>query len=74
MFQDPNFKKYLEYIGLGAEIAVALCAPIFFGYWLDLRWDTSPWMLLAGIFMGILILITIFSRLIKNISKPNNRK
>jgi len=74
LLQDPNFKKYVEYLGLGAEIAVALCVPIFLGYWLDLRWDTSPWMLLAGIFLGIGVLIGIFARVIKNVGKITNRK
>jgi len=74
LLQDPDFKKYAEYLGLGAEIAVALCVPIFLGYWLDLRWDTSPWLLLAGILLGIGILIGIFARVIKNVSNLNKRK
>ncbi len=69
MFSDPKHKKYAQYLGLGAEIAVALSAPIFFGYWLDLRWETSPWMLLMGIFLGIGLLIGIFSRVIKDVNK-----
>jgi len=69
LFSDPKHKKYAQYLGLGAEIAVALSAPIFFGYWLDLRWETSPWMLLMGIFLGIGLLIGIFSRVIKDVNK-----
>ena len=73
MFKDPKHKRYARYLGLGAEIAVALSAPIFLGYWLDLRWETSPWLLLGGILLGILLLIGIFSRVIKEISNTDKK-
>jgi len=60
-------------LGLGAEIAVALSAPIFLGYWLDLQWETSPWYLLGGIMLGIILLIGIFSRVIKDISSTDKK-
>lgn len=72
MFSDPRHKKYAQFLGLGAEIAVALSAPIFFGYWLDLKWETSPWMLLIGIFIGIVLLIGIFSKVIKDTGNLKN--
>lgn len=73
MFSDPRHKRYARYLGLGAEIAVALSAPIFFGYWLDTRWESSPWFLLGGILLGILLLIGIFSRVIKEISNTDKK-
>jgi F0F1-type ATP synthase assembly protein I len=69
LFKDPVHKKYLEYIGLGAEIAVALSLPILAGYWADTVYNTSPFLLLAGIGVGILIMIGIFSRIIRNMGK-----
>lgn len=58
--KNPVF-KYAEYLSLGAEIAVGLAAPILIGYWLDLYFNSSPWILLAGCLMGIVnIFIIIF--------------
>lgn len=56
-------KEYLQYLSLGAEIAAALALPLLFGYWLDGRLGTSPWMLLAGALAGIVILIGVVIRI-----------
>ncbi|MEX2463142.1 MAG: AtpZ/AtpI family protein [Balneolaceae bacterium] len=69
MIDDPRHKKYLEFIGLGLEIAVSLSFPILLGYWLDLKWDSSPLMLMAGILLGLVFMIGLFSRVIR---KMNN--
>ncbi|MEX0944038.1 MAG: AtpZ/AtpI family protein [Balneolaceae bacterium] len=69
MIDDPRHKKYLEFIGLGLEIAVSLSFPILLGYWLDLKWDSSPLMLMAGVLLGLVFMIGLFSRVIR---KMNN--
>jgi len=69
LFKDPVHKKYLEYIGLGAEIAVALSVPILAGYWADTFFETSPILLLAGIGVGIVMMLGIFSKVIRNMGK-----
>lgn len=74
LFKDPSHKKYIQYIGLGAELAVALSAPVLLGHWLDLKWDTSPWMLLAGILLGLVFMIRIFMKVIKNLNKKQQGK
>jgi len=66
LFTDPRLREYLQYLSLGAEIAAGLAVPVLIGYWLDNRWDTSPWMLLAGILTGIGLLIGITLRIMRN--------
>ncbi|HLR90752.1 MAG TPA: AtpZ/AtpI family protein [Balneolaceae bacterium] len=66
MLPLPGFNKYKQYLSLGAEIAVALSGPIFIGYWLDQKYNSSPWFLLAGMVTGIALLILMFIRVIKN--------
>ena len=68
MFEDPKFKKYLEYLSLGGEIAIALAAPILAGYFMDVKFGISPWGVLSGVLIGILLMISMFVRLIKNFS------
>jgi len=41
--------------GLGYTIAIPLIALALFGRILDKRFNTSPWLLLAGIFLSIII-------------------
>jgi len=60
----------LKYISLGSEIAVGLSAPILIGYWIDHSLETLPWFTLAGIVLGITILIFMLIRL----SNELNRK
>jgi F0F1-type ATP synthase assembly protein I len=71
LFKDPKLQEYLQYLSLGMEIAVGLCAPILLGYWIDTRWDTSPWFLLAGALTGIAIMIGTTVRIAR---KPENKK
>lgn len=66
MLPVRGFEKYKQYLGLGAEIAVALSAPILLGYWLDQRYGSSPYILLAGIVVGLMLLILMFIRIVRN--------
>ncbi len=67
-------KSYFKYAGLGLEIAVALSAPILTGYWIDTKLNSSPYFLLAGIFVGLILLAGMFIRLSKDVnSKPNEK-
>ncbi|GAB6165250.1 hypothetical protein JCM19992_12500 [Thermostilla marina] len=38
-------------VGIGLETAL----PALLGAWLDRRWDTGPWLLLAGVAIGLLV-------------------
>jgi len=67
-------KSYFKYAGLGLEIAVALSAPILGGYWVDTKLNTTPYFLLAGIFIGLLLLIGMFIRLSKDVNSKSKKK
>lgn len=66
MIKDSKNRKYLEYAGLGVEIAASFSVPILIGYWLDERYQTSPWFLLVGIFTGILLMLSIFVKIARD--------
>jgi F0F1-type ATP synthase assembly protein I len=66
-------RNYIKYAGLGLEIAVALSAPILGGYWADTTFNSSPYFLLAGIFVGLSLLTGMFVRLSKEVNnKPKD--
>ncbi len=37
----------------GIQLALAVVVLFFLGRWLDSLWGTSPWLMLAGILIGI---------------------
>lgn len=41
-----------RYSGLGLQFAATVGLFAFVGRWLDARWNASPWLLLAGVFLG----------------------
>ena len=41
-----------EYAGLGLQLGGAIALFAFVGWWLDERLGTSPWLLLALVFLG----------------------
>ncbi len=61
----------MQYLGLGAEIAVALAIPILAGYYADVYFDSSPIGILAGILVGLVLLFLTFMRIYKNTFKED---
>lgn len=47
-----SFREYSPYLTLGFQLAAAVVIFLFIGVWLDDRWNTSPWLKLAGLFLG----------------------
>lgn len=51
--QEPGVVRDLyRYSGLGLQFAAAVGIFAFAGRWLDGRWNTSPWLLIVGVFAG----------------------
>ncbi|MCC5908508.1 MAG: AtpZ/AtpI family protein [Balneolaceae bacterium] len=50
---------------------MAFSLPILLGYWLDVRYNTSPWLFFCGVLLGIVLMIAIFARMIRNLNKPD---
>jgi F0F1-type ATP synthase assembly protein I len=47
-----TMEQLAPYLGLGIQLAVAMCFFGGIGWWLDRRFDSSPWMLVAGCVLG----------------------
>ncbi len=48
-----SLRKAGPFIHLGWSIAISVVLGAGVGYWLDKRFDTSPWLLIAGSILGI---------------------
>lgn len=42
----------MEYAGFGFQFAASIVLFLFLGQWLDRKLGTSPWLLIAGVFLG----------------------
>ncbi|TVR30233.1 MAG: AtpZ/AtpI family protein [Balneolaceae bacterium] len=69
MFKDKGLKNYLEYLTLGTEIAFTIGAPILIGFWIDSRYDTSPWFILGGVLLAMTMLVVMLIRLNRKLNK-----
>jgi F0F1-type ATP synthase assembly protein I len=50
---DQRFPGWVRYSGVGLELAGAVAGLSLLGYWIDGKFDTSPWGLLGGLAMGL---------------------
>ncbi|MGI9862802.1 AtpZ/AtpI family protein [Moorella naiadis] len=52
-----NYWDYARYANIAFSFGVTLTTGILLGFyggsWLDRRWGTAPWLMLAGILLGI---------------------
>jgi ATP synthase protein I len=45
--------QFGPYLTLGLELAVTVVVCFFLGRWLDGLFDTSPWLMIAGLALGV---------------------
>jgi len=50
---ENNLRTLGNYLGLGMQLAVTVAAMVLLGYWLDNKFNTSPWLLIIFSFLGI---------------------
>jgi F0F1-type ATP synthase assembly protein I len=61
------------YTGLGLELATTILVFLFIGRWLDHRWDTTPWLMIAGAALGFAAGFYGMFRTLAGLSKPGER-
>ena len=49
---EPRGPSASTYAGLGLQFVVALLLFLFLGQWADEKLGTSPWLMIAGVFLG----------------------
>ncbi len=51
--QEHMWKIAGRYSAVGIEMAVSITLPMLVGMWADKRWGTTPWLVVAGLVIGI---------------------
>ncbi len=49
----PWFAGFGPFLTIGIQLAASVVVLFFLGRWLDDRFGTAPWLMLAGLFLGI---------------------
>lgn len=49
---EPAGSSVGGYLGVGLQFALAIVLFVYLGQWLDRRYGTAPWLLLACVFLG----------------------
>ncbi len=65
-----NLRPYGEYIQFGIQIGLMMALPVLLGVWLDGRYGTDPWLMLAGVFLGF---VSMLWTIVKTAVFLNNR-
>ena len=53
MTENRRFPGWVKYSGAGLELAGATAGLALLGYWIDGRFGTAPWGLVAGVVIGL---------------------
>ena len=53
MAGDRRFPGWVRYSGVGLELAGAIGGLALVGYWIDRRFETTPWGFLGGVVIGL---------------------
>jgi ATP synthase protein I len=64
-------REAAPYLGIGTAFAASVLLGLGFGYWLDKRFGTQPWLLLLGAGFG---LFAGFYQFAKTVGRRNNEK
>ncbi len=52
--ENKNLRSLGNYLGLGMQLAATVGVMVLLGYWLDNKFNTSPWLIIIFSFLGIL--------------------
>ena len=53
MSADRGFPGWVRHAGIGLELAGATAGLALVGYWIDGRFGTKPWGIVAGVVIGL---------------------
>ncbi|NTW68453.1 MAG: AtpZ/AtpI family protein [Chlorobiaceae bacterium] len=58
-----------DYMGLGLQIAASFAFFVFLGYWADTKLGSSPYLLLAGVVVGMVGMALTLMRVVRSANK-----
>jgi len=72
--RNSFFREGAPYLGLGLQLAAGVIIFYYLGSWADGKLHTSPWLMLTGVFVGVLGGFIKFFRTAAKLSKQEPTK
>ncbi|CAN5554665.1 hypothetical protein BH10BAC6_BH10BAC6_08330 [soil metagenome] len=69
MGSSSIMRQMAPYLNLGAQMAVTILVLGGAGWWIDSKWQTTPWGLIIGLMLGSALGLTQFLRMIQQLLK-----
>ena len=70
----PRAPLYGPYLTIGLQLAATVVAFFFLGRWLDGKFGTDPWLMLAGLALGVTGGLTAFLKSALALGKEEDRE
>jgi len=68
------YRELAPYMGLGTELAASVAGMLLIGYFLDIHFNTYPWLLLTGAVVGLIGGFFNFIKSIQRLSKSDKER
>lgn len=62
-----------DYLGIGVQIASSFALFVLLGYWADSKLGTSPLLLLVGVFVGMVGMVLVLMKTIRQADRNHER-
>lgn len=72
--KGKSYREFAPLSGLGIQMAATIGAMVWFGYWLDSKLDTKPWLLIFFALFGSFAGLYNFIKTVLSVQKKNNDK
>jgi len=63
-----------RYSGVGLQFAAVVVLFALLGLWLDGRWNTGPWLLIVGVFLGFGLGLYSMIQKLPSLSRPSREE
>jgi len=64
------WRRYLRFSSLGIELGLAVMVGLIGGDWLDKQFGTKPWLMVAGLLLGLAAGFRSMLRALKQLNAP----
>ena len=66
---QESFREVAPYLGLGSQMVLTMVLFVAGGYFLDQRFGTTPWLLLAAALLGMVAVFTHLTRVVRRLNE-----
>lgn len=63
-----------QWASIATTISLEMALPATFGYWLDNRWGTKPWLVIIGAILGLITGLAHLLKLVKTQAEKEKKR